>query len=40
VEAMSCGTPVVATNWSGPLEYLNIDNGYPIAIETDLVNAM
>eukprot|EP00605_Chrysophyceae_sp_TOSAG23-4_P001575 GSChrysophyteH1.ASY1.ANO1.1730.1 assembled CDS len=30
VESMACGTPVVATAWSGPTAYLNIENGYPL----------
>jgi glycosyltransferase involved in cell wall biosynthesis len=36
---MSCGTPVVATNWSGPTEFINEKNGYLISIEKDLVEA-
>lgn len=27
------GLPVIATNWSGPTEYLTSDNGYPLPIE-------
>lgn len=30
VEAMSCGVPVVATNWSGPTVYLTSAVGYPL----------
>jgi glycosyltransferase involved in cell wall biosynthesis len=30
VEAMLLGTPVVATQWSGPEDYLTTDTGYPI----------
>lgn len=30
VEAMSVGIPIIATNWSGPTEYLNEYNGYPL----------
>lgn len=30
VEAMSVGTPIIATHWSGPTEYLTISNGYPL----------
>jgi len=37
VEAMSCGRPVVATNWSGPTAYLTSANGYPLPIEDELV---
>lgn len=32
VEAMSCGVPVIATNWSGPTEFITQDNGYPLRI--------
>jgi hypothetical protein len=37
VEALACGTPVIATNWSGVTAYLTPSNGYPIAIEDRLV---
>lgn len=30
LEAMSCGTPVIATNWSGNSEFIDRSNGYPI----------
>lgn len=30
LEAMSCGTPVIATNWSGNSEFIDHSNGYPI----------
>ncbi len=30
VEAMSSGIPVIATNWSGPSEFLNEENGFPV----------
>lgn len=33
VESMACGTPVIATNWSGPTAYLTPKNGYPLAVE-------
>jgi glycosyltransferase involved in cell wall biosynthesis len=33
VEAMSMALPVLATNWSGPVEFLDETVGYPIAIE-------
>lgn len=36
VEAMSCGVPVIATNWSGPTAYLTQDNGFPLQFD-DLV---
>lgn len=38
VEAMACSTPIIATNWSGPLSFLNEKNGYPLAIENNLVD--
>jgi glycosyltransferase involved in cell wall biosynthesis len=39
VEAMSCECPVIATAWSGPTEYLNSNNGFPLNIENKLVKA-
>ena len=39
VEALACGTPVIATNWSGVTAYLTADNGYPIEIEPELVES-
>jgi len=33
---MASGTPVAATNWSGPTAYLDATNGYPVAVEPDL----
>ena len=33
MEAMSCGTPVIATNWSGPTAYLTARNGYPLPVD-------
>ena len=32
VEAMAMGLPVIATNWSGPTEYVNEANGYPLPL--------
>jgi glycosyltransferase involved in cell wall biosynthesis len=32
LEAMACGLPVIATDWSGPSEFLNERVGYPIAV--------
>ncbi|XP_027934950.1 uncharacterized protein LOC114190317 [Vigna unguiculata] len=33
VEAMSMALPVIATNWSGPTEYLTDDNSYPLPVD-------
>ncbi len=33
MEAMACGLPVIGTNWSGNLEFMNEDNSYLIEIE-------
>lgn len=33
VEAMAMSLPVVATNWSGPTEYLTVDNSYPLLVD-------
>jgi glycosyltransferase involved in cell wall biosynthesis len=33
VEAMSMSLPVIATNWSGPTEFLTEDNSYPLAVD-------
>ncbi len=30
LEAMACGIPAIATNWSAPTTFLNEQNGYPI----------
>ena len=37
LEALSMGLPVIATNWSGPTEFLTQDNSYPLPIAQDLV---
>lgn len=39
MEAMSCGTPVIATNWSGPTAFVNDQNGYLLQVEDELVDA-
>lgn len=39
MEAMACGTPVVATNWSGPTAFISEQNGFPLSIEARLVDA-
>lgn len=33
VEAMAMSLPVIATNWSGPTEYLTEDNSYPLPVD-------
>lgn len=38
VESMSCGTPVIATNWSGPTAFLTEENSFPLKVE-QLVSA-
>jgi hypothetical protein len=30
LEAMACGTPAIATNWSAPTTFLTEANGYPL----------
>jgi glycosyltransferase involved in cell wall biosynthesis len=32
LEAMACGVPAIATDWSGPTTFLNAENGYPLPI--------
>jgi glycosyltransferase involved in cell wall biosynthesis len=40
LEAMSCGRPVLATNWSGPTAFMRHgDTGYLIGVEDQLVPA-
>lgn len=33
LEAMACGLPVIATNWSAQTDFFNERNGYPIEVE-------
>ncbi|KAK1421181.1 hypothetical protein QVD17_23334 [Tagetes erecta] len=33
VEAMAMSLPVIATNWSGPTEYLSEENSYPLTVD-------
>ncbi|XP_061996917.1 uncharacterized protein LOC133714717 [Rosa rugosa] len=33
VEAMAMSLPVIATNWSGPTEYLTEENSYPLIVD-------
>ncbi|WP_310572154.1 glycosyltransferase [Gemmatimonas sp.] len=33
MESMACGVPVIATNWSAHLAFLNTDNGYLIDVD-------
>lgn len=37
VEAMAMALPVIATNWSGPTEFMTEANSYPVRIEDALV---
>jgi glycosyltransferase involved in cell wall biosynthesis len=32
LEAMACGVPAIATDWSGPTAFLRPENGYPLPI--------
>jgi glycosyltransferase involved in cell wall biosynthesis len=32
LEAMACGVPAIATDWSGPTTFLREENGYPLPI--------
>jgi len=32
LEAMACGLPAIATNWSGPADFLHDGIGYPLAV--------
>ena len=32
LEAMACGLPTIATNWSAPADFLRPDVGYPIDV--------
>ena len=38
LEAMACGLPVIATNWSSQTDFFNEKNGYPVDVEK-LINA-
>ncbi|GFN31191.1 hypothetical protein PCURB6_14510 [Paenibacillus curdlanolyticus] len=33
MEAMACGLPVIATNWSGQTEFMNESNAYPLRVK-------
>src|SRR5262249_5844176 len=33
LEAMACGLPAIATDWSAPRDFFNAANGYPLAVE-------
>lgn len=33
LEAMACGLPTIATNWSGHTEFFNQETGYPVEIQ-------
>lgn len=32
LEAMACGVPVIATNWSAPTEFMTEENSYPLRV--------
>ena len=32
VEAMASGTPIIATNWSGPTEFMSVTNSLPLRV--------
>ncbi len=34
LEAMACGLPVIATNWSGPADFLHAGVGYPLEVRS------
>lgn len=34
LEAMACGLPVIATNWSSQVDFFNEKNGYPVDVES------
>ena len=34
MEAMACGLPAIATDWSAQTEFFNSGNGYPIQVES------
>lgn len=34
LEAMACGLPAIATNWSSQVDFFNEQNGYPVDVES------
>lgn len=34
IEAMACGLPVIATDWSAHCDFMTADNAYPLPLET------
>ena len=34
LEAMACGLPTIATNWSGPADFLHAEIGYPLQVKS------
>ena len=38
LEAMACGMPVIATNWSAQTDFMNQDNAFPLNVER-MINA-
>lgn len=33
IEAMACGLPVIATDWSAHCDFMNAENAYPLPVE-------
>ena len=33
LEAMACGLPVIATDWSSQCDFMNVENAYPLRVE-------
>jgi GT2 family glycosyltransferase len=33
LEAMACGLPAIATNWSAQCDFMNVGNAYPLAVD-------
>lgn len=34
LEAMACGLPAISTSWSGPADFLNDENGFPLSVKS------
>ena len=33
IEAMACGLPVIATDWSAHCDFMNAENAYPLPVD-------